>query len=97
MIPAEDAEVGITHSNSSYLPDLSGRQDSLHRAEEQRRNVFQMTACVCRGNILAGARASLPGRQRDRQGSDGDGGTLVADSWGPAPDLPQLLHAQGEQ
>lgn len=78
----------ITHSNSSYLADLSGRQDSLHRAEKQRGNVFQPTACVCRGSILASARASLPGRQRVRQHSDSDVGTLAAGSWGPVPGLP---------
>lgn len=88
--------MGITHSNYSYLADLSGRQDSLHRAEKQRENVFQPTACVCRGSILAGARASLPGRLGVRQGSDGDVGTLAAGSQGPVPGLPQLLHAQEE-
>lgn len=86
--------MGITHSNSSYLADLSGRQDSLHQAEKQRGNVFQPTAGVCRGGSLAAARASLPGRQRVRQGSDSGVGTLAVGWWGPAPSLPWLLHAQ---
>lgn len=86
--------MGITHSNSSYLAELSGRQDSLHRAEKQRGNILQPTARVCWGAILPGAGASLLGKQRVRKGNNGDVGTLAVGSWGPLPGLLQLLHTQ---